>query len=38
MITTGECGVFNPRLLESFLSVEDTLYELYQNLPEVQCF
>lgn len=37
MITTGECGNFNPQLLESFLSVEDTLYELYQDLPEAQC-
>ncbi len=36
MICTGQCGVFNPKLLESFLSVEDKLYELYQNLPEAQ--
>lgn len=35
MISTGQCGIFNPRLLESFLSVEDTLYELYRDLPEV---
>ncbi len=37
MITNGECGVFNPQLLESFLSVEDKLYELYARLPEAQC-
>ncbi len=37
MISTGECGVFNPKLLESFLSVEDKLYELYAELPEAQC-
>ncbi len=37
MITTGQCGIFNPLLLESFLSVEDKLYELYANLPEAQC-
>lgn len=37
MITNGECGVFNPQLLESFLSVEDMLYELYAELPEAQC-
>lgn len=38
MIKTGQCGVFNPQLLENFLSVEDTIYEKYRNLPEVQCF
>lgn len=37
MISTGQCGVFNPQLLESFLDVEDTIYERYRNLPEVQC-
>jgi len=37
MICTGECGVFNPQLLESFTSVEDMLYELYAELPEAQC-
>ncbi len=37
MIRTGKCGVFNPELLESFVSVEDTIYERYQNLPEVEC-
>ncbi len=37
MIRTGQCGVFNPQLLESFLSVEGMLYELYRNLPETQC-
>ena len=36
MITTGKCGLFSPRLLESFLSVEPYLYELYRTLPEAQ--
>lgn len=36
MILTGQCGLFNPHLLESFLSAEDRLYELYRNLPEAQ--
>ncbi len=35
MIQEGQCGVFNPKLLESFLSVEDTIYERYRRLPEV---
>ncbi len=38
MITTGQCGVFNPQLLENFLSVEDKLYDMYKDLPEVQGF
>ena len=37
MIGTGQCGIFNPRLLDSFYSVEDKLYELYHELPEAQC-
>ncbi len=36
MIHNGECGVFNPHLLDSFFSVEDRLFELYKNLHEVQ--
>ena len=36
MICTGQCGVFNPHLLESFLGIEDRLFELYQSLPEAQ--
>lgn len=36
MIRTGQCGLFNPSLLECFFSVEDKLYKLYQNLPEAQ--
>ena len=36
MICAGECGMFNPHLLKSFLSVEDRLHELYANLPEAQ--
>lgn len=38
MIKTGQCGVFNPKLLETFLSVEDTIYEKYRNLPETRGF
>ena len=38
MIRTGQCGLFNPRLLEDFFSVEDKLFELYKNLPEAQCY
>ena len=34
MIQTGQCGLFNPHLLDSFLSVEDQMYALYQDLPE----
>ncbi len=37
MIRNGECGTFNPQLLESFFAVEDMLYELYAELPEAQC-
>ena len=29
MITEGECGEFNPRLLNAFMQVEDELYKLY---------
>lgn len=36
MIRTGECGLFNPHLVESFLMVEDRLYELYADIPETQ--
>ena len=36
MIQTGQCGLFNPKLLESFLTVEDQLYKLYETLPEAQ--
>jgi len=36
MIRTGQCGAFNPQLLDSFLSVEDKLYEMYAELPEAQ--
>lgn len=37
MISSGECGVFNPQLLESFFSVEDMIYEMYEELPEARC-
>ena len=36
MIQTGQCGLFNPQLIESFLKVEDQLYLLYKTLPEAQ--
>ncbi len=38
LITTGQCGIFNPQLLDSFLSIEDKLYEMYAELSEAQCF
>jgi len=38
MINNGQCGTFNPKLIEGFLSVENRLYELYQDLPEAQCY
>ena len=36
MILTGQCGQFNPDLLDSFFGVEDQLFEMYQKLPEAQ--
>lgn len=36
MICTGQCGTFNPQLLDEFLTVEDKIYELYAELPEAQ--
>lgn len=36
MINTGQCGLFNPRLVNSFYTVEDQLFEMYRNLPEAQ--
>ena len=35
MIRTGECGLFNPRLLDSFFAVENQLHSLYEGLPEL---
>jgi len=37
MIGSGQCGVFNPQLLDSFFAVEDKLYALYEELPEAKC-
>lgn len=34
MIRDGECGVFNPRLLECFFAVEEELAKLYQTKGE----
>ena len=36
MILTGQCGLFNPLLLEKFLQVEERMSELYKDLPEAQ--
>ena len=36
MIKTGQCGLFNPRLLKSFDAVEEQLFAMYQTLPEAQ--
>lgn len=36
MIRTGQCGLFNPYLLDCFFSIEDRLYEIYKDLPEAQ--
>lgn len=36
MIWAGQCGVFNPRLLDSFFSVEEHLNEMYRNLAEAE--
>lgn len=35
MIQTGKCGTFNPKLIESFLSVEKDLRNLYDKSKEV---
>lgn len=35
MIRTGECGLFNPRLLDDFLAVENLLHSMYEGLPEL---
>jgi len=31
MIRTGQCGVFNPRLLDSFFQVEEQLFHMYRS-------
>lgn len=36
MIRTGQCGLFNPRLLDSFFSVEEKVFALYQDIPEAE--
>ena len=36
MIANGECGAFNPQLLESFFAVADILHEQLYAHPEVQ--
>ena len=38
MIRTGQCGTFNPRLLDSFFSVEEDLSLMYKSLSEAQNF
>lgn len=34
MIRTGQCGVFNPKLLDCFLAVEPKLAKLYENMEQ----
>lgn len=36
MIRTGQCGIFNPQLLDSFFLIEDKIYKLYETLPEIR--
>ena len=31
MIRDGSCGVFNPKLLDAFFSVEDEIVKMYQK-------
>ncbi len=38
MIRTGQCGIFNPDLLDSFFGIEEQLSEMYRSLPEAQNF
>ncbi len=33
MIRTGQCGVFNPKLLDAFFAVEPLLHRLYEPAP-----
>lgn len=32
MICTGQCGVFNPHLVESFFAIEGQIYEMYREM------
>ena len=34
MIHTGQCGLFSPRLLKNFFTVENQIYALYRQGPE----
>lgn len=34
MIRTGQCGVFNPALLETFFAIEGEIARFYQELPQ----
>ncbi len=36
MIWTGQCGLFNPHLLDEFFLIEDQLFPMYESLPEAQ--
>jgi len=36
MIRTGQCGVFNPQLLDAFFAIEGEVAQFYQGLPETQ--
>ena len=34
MIRDGQCGKFNPHLIDSFMSVEDEIHALYEDVAE----
>ena len=36
MIRTGQCGMFNPALLDVFFDIESEIAEFYRDLPETQ--
>ena len=36
MITTGQCGLFSPKLLDAFATVENDIAQFYLNVPEAQ--
>lgn len=38
MIRTGQCGIFNPVLLDRFFEIEEHLARIYQSLPEAENF
>ncbi|MDE7261792.1 MAG: response regulator [Oscillospiraceae bacterium] len=36
MIRTGQCGIFNPKLLDAFFTIEEEIAQFYHDLPETQ--